>query len=82
MPPNLFSRVLERAIDVSVLAIGWWLILLSVFTCIEMVSRKLFAFSSTNRSRDARSFHEFFGCKGFPSRPCARPRAASRMPKQ
>ena len=31
--------------DVLVLAIGWWLIVLSVFTCIEMVSRKLFRFS-------------------------------------
>ncbi len=45
MPPNTASRVLERVIDVLVLAVGWWLILLSVATCIEMVSRKLFAFS-------------------------------------
>ena len=36
----------SRAIaDFLVLAIGWWLIVLSVFTCIEMVSRKLFRFS-------------------------------------
>lgn len=45
MPPNSATRVLERAIDVLVLAVGWWLILLSVATCVEMVSRKLFAFS-------------------------------------
>ena len=45
MPPNPVSRVLERAIDALVLAVGWWLILLSVATCVEMVSRKLFAFS-------------------------------------
>ncbi len=45
MPPNAASRVLERTIDVLVLAVGWWLILLSVATCVEMVSRKLFAFS-------------------------------------
>lgn len=45
MPPNPVSRVLERSIDVLVLAVGWWLIVLSVATCIEMVSRKLFAFS-------------------------------------
>jgi TRAP-type C4-dicarboxylate transport system permease small subunit len=45
MPPNPATRVLERAIDVLVLAVGWWLIALSVATCIEMVSRKLFAFS-------------------------------------
>lgn len=45
MPPNPATRVLERAIDVLVLAVGWWLIALSVATCVEMVSRKLFAFS-------------------------------------
>ncbi len=45
MPPNPVSRLLERAIDTLVLAVGWWLILLSVATCVEMVSRKLFAFS-------------------------------------
>ncbi len=45
MPPNPASRVLERAIDVLVLAVGWWLIVLSIATCVEMVSRKLFAFS-------------------------------------
>ena len=45
MPPNPATRVIERAIDVLVLAVGWWLIALSVATCVEMVSRKLFAFS-------------------------------------
>jgi TRAP-type C4-dicarboxylate transport system permease small subunit len=45
MPPNLLSRALERAVDVLVLAAGWWLIALSVLTCVEMVTRKLFAFS-------------------------------------
>lgn len=45
MPPNPVSRTLERAVDVLVLATGWWLIVLSVLSCIEMVTRKLFAFS-------------------------------------
>lgn len=45
MPPNPATRLIERAIDVLVLAVGWWLIALSVATCVEMVSRKLFAFS-------------------------------------
>jgi TRAP-type C4-dicarboxylate transport system permease small subunit len=45
MPPSPVSRALERSIDVLVLAVGWWLIVLSVATCIEMVSRKLFSFS-------------------------------------
>lgn len=36
----------SRAVaDVLVLAIGWWLLALSVLTCIEMVGRKLFRFS-------------------------------------
>jgi TRAP-type mannitol/chloroaromatic compound transport system permease small subunit len=39
------SRMLERSIDVLVLAVGWWLIVLSVLTCIEMVTRKLLSFS-------------------------------------
>jgi TRAP-type C4-dicarboxylate transport system permease small subunit len=45
MPDNPFSRLLARAVDLMVLAVGWWLVLLSVLTCIEMVTRKLFAFS-------------------------------------
>ena len=45
MPPNPASRALERVVDVLVLAVGWWLIVLSVATCVEMISRKLFAFS-------------------------------------
>lgn len=45
MPSNLWSRALERAVDILVLAAGWWLIALSVLTCVEMVTRKLFSFS-------------------------------------
>jgi len=36
---------LQRTIDVLVLAAGWWLIVLSLLTCVEMVTRKLFSFS-------------------------------------
>jgi TRAP-type mannitol/chloroaromatic compound transport system permease small subunit len=43
--PNPATRWLERPIDILVLAVGWWLIVLSFATCVEMVSRKLFAFS-------------------------------------
>ena len=45
MPVNLFSRSLRHLVDLLVLAVGWWLIILSVLTCIEMVTRKLFSFS-------------------------------------
>lgn len=45
MPPNLFSRSLTRLVDTLVLIVGWWLVILSILTCIEMVTRKLFNFS-------------------------------------
>ncbi len=45
MPPNLFSRSLTRLVDTLVIIVGWWLVLLSILTCIEMVTRKLFNFS-------------------------------------
>jgi len=38
-------RSLQSGIDALVLACGWWMIGLSVFTCVEMVGRKLFRFS-------------------------------------
>lgn len=42
-PP--FLRGLSRTADAFTLLSGWWLLLLAVATCIEMVSRKLFNFS-------------------------------------
>jgi TRAP-type C4-dicarboxylate transport system permease small subunit len=45
MPDNFFTRSLDKAVDLGVIACGWWLIGLSVFTCIEMVGRKFFRFS-------------------------------------
>jgi TRAP-type C4-dicarboxylate transport system permease small subunit len=45
MPSNPFTRALQGAIELATLACGWWLIALSVATCVEMVSRKLFNYS-------------------------------------
>ncbi|MDQ8022796.1 MAG: TRAP transporter small permease [Moraxellaceae bacterium] len=45
MPPNPFSRVLGGIVDALVIAAGWWLVALSILTCVEMVGRKLFSFS-------------------------------------
>jgi len=45
MPDNIFSRVLTRLVDSLVLIVGWWLVALSILTCVEMVTRKLFSFS-------------------------------------
>jgi TRAP-type mannitol/chloroaromatic compound transport system permease small subunit len=38
-------RHLARTADLFTLASGWWLLLIAVATCVEMVSRKLFNFS-------------------------------------
>jgi TRAP-type C4-dicarboxylate transport system permease small subunit len=45
LPSNSFTRPLYSAVDVLTLACGWWLIGLSVATCVEMAGRKLFGFS-------------------------------------
>lgn len=38
-------RGLSRTVEAFTLASGWWLLLIAVATCFEMVSRKLFNFS-------------------------------------
>ncbi len=38
-------RGLSRTVDAFTLASGWWLLLIAVATCVEMVTRKLFNFS-------------------------------------
>lgn len=45
MPDNPLSRVLARVVDVLVIIVGWWLLILSALSCVEMVTRKLFSFS-------------------------------------
>lgn len=37
--------MLHRVIDVTTLACGWWLLILSVATCVEILGRKFFGFS-------------------------------------
>jgi TRAP-type C4-dicarboxylate transport system permease small subunit len=45
LPPGRVSRTIAGFTDVAALACGWWLIGLSVVTCIEMLGRKVFGFS-------------------------------------
>ena len=45
LPRTPFARGLERVVDLLTVACGWWLIALSIATCVEMAGRKLFAFS-------------------------------------
>ncbi len=45
LPPGPASQVLARVADWTVIACGWWLLALSVITCIEMLGRKVLGFS-------------------------------------
>lgn len=45
LPPGKASAALAACTDVAALACGWWLIGLSIATCVEMLGRKLFGFS-------------------------------------
>ncbi len=45
LPPHRFSSLLARVCDWTVIACGWWLIALSVMTCVEMLGRKVLSFS-------------------------------------
>ncbi len=45
LPPGRASHAMSAVTDVAALACGWWLIALSVATCVEMLGRKLLGFS-------------------------------------
>jgi TRAP-type mannitol/chloroaromatic compound transport system permease small subunit len=45
LPRNVVTRSLEAIVEFFTIVCGWWLIALSVLTCVEMLGRKVFAFS-------------------------------------
>jgi TRAP-type C4-dicarboxylate transport system permease small subunit len=45
LPENRLTRPLEAVIEFFTLACGWWLLMLSVATCVEILGRKVFGFS-------------------------------------
>lgn len=45
LPPGRASQAMTAATDLAALACGWWLIALSIATCVEMLGRKLLGFS-------------------------------------
>ncbi|GAB3490909.1 TRAP transporter small permease [Curvibacter fontanus] len=45
LPPGRVSRTMAGLTDTAALACGWWLIGLSIVTCIEMLGRKVLGFS-------------------------------------
>jgi TRAP-type mannitol/chloroaromatic compound transport system permease small subunit len=45
LPPGRTSRTIAACTDTAALACGWWLIVLSAVTCVEMLGRKILGFS-------------------------------------
>jgi TRAP-type C4-dicarboxylate transport system permease small subunit len=45
VPSNSFTRPLHAVVDFLAIVCGWWLLMLSMLTCIEMLGRKAFGFS-------------------------------------
>src|SRR5438552_1452903 len=45
MTSSRFVRAVERGADWLTLVCGWWFLVLSVLTCVEMVGRKFLGFS-------------------------------------
>jgi TRAP-type mannitol/chloroaromatic compound transport system permease small subunit len=45
LPRNLYTRSLQAVVEFFAIVCGWWLMALSVLTCVEMLGRKVFAFS-------------------------------------
>jgi len=65
LPPDSVSRGLTRVCDWTVIACGWWLIALSVMTCVEMLGRKIFSFSMQGIDEIGSYTYGIVGAFGF-----------------
>jgi TRAP-type mannitol/chloroaromatic compound transport system permease small subunit len=65
LPPDRTSRSLARVCDWTVIACGWWLIALSVMTCVEMLGRKVFSFSMQGIDEIGSYTYGIVGAFGF-----------------
>lgn len=65
LPPGTTSDVLAKATDIGALACGWWLIALSVATCVEMLGRKVFGFSLQGVDEIGSYTYAIVGSVGF-----------------
>jgi TRAP-type C4-dicarboxylate transport system permease small subunit len=43
--PNPIVRMVQPVTRLASILCGWWLLLISLFTCVEIIGRKLFSFS-------------------------------------
>lgn len=67
LSPGMTSRWLARITDWTVIVCGWWLIALSVITCVEMFGRKLFSFSLQGVDEIGSYTYGIVGAFGFAS---------------
>jgi len=65
LPRGRTSRALAGLTDAAALACGWWLIALSVATCIEMLGRKLLGFSLQGVDEIGSYTYAIVGSVGF-----------------
>lgn len=65
LPRGRTSRALAGCTDVAALACGWWLIALSVVTCIEMLGRKVLGFSLQGVDEIGSYTYAIVGSVGF-----------------
>ncbi len=64
-PNDAWSRWLARVTDAAAIVCGWWLIVLSVLTCVEMVGRKLLSFSLQGIDEIGSYTYAIVGAVGF-----------------
>ena len=65
LPPGRASRAIAGATDVAALACGWWLIALSIATCVEMLGRKVLGFSLQGIDEIGSYTYAIVGSVGF-----------------
>ena len=65
LPPGRTTRAIAGVTDAAALACGWWLIALSVATCIEMLGRKVLGFSLQGVDEIGSYTYAIVGSVGF-----------------
>lgn len=65
LPPGRASRAITACTDTAALACGWWLIVLSAVTCVEMLGRKVLGFSLQGVDEIGSYTYAIVGSVGF-----------------
>lgn len=65
LPPGRATRAIAACTDTAALACGWWLIVLSAVTCVEMLGRKVLGFSLQGVDEIGSYTYAIVGSVGF-----------------